>query len=290
MKVLSWILKPSFSFLDVLIAILAVACCCVYFSRPPLDLFHQHSTDDPKAREYMAKAYADLVANRDVKMPPDEQAKIARLFHELDIWPNMWWMGIRTQKNPCDLWMMQQVLFEVQPDFIIEAGTFRGGSALFFAQILDGIGLKDSKVITLDIFDQCREAAEHPLWKSHVEFLLGSSTDPKIVEQVKERVAGKKVLVVLDSVHTREHVLNELNAYAPLVSAGSYVVVEDTSLDLHLTLDSNGPTAAVKEFLQTDAGREFRQDFSREALVLTFNPGGWLKRIDPHEVAPRKSP
>ena len=152
---------------------------------------------------------------------------------------------------------------------------------MYFAHVLDGLGLERSKVITVDIETACQEAAKNPLWRKHVEFIEGSSTDANVVAQIAGKTKGKKVLVVLDSVHQRDHVLKELQFYAPLVSPGSYLVVEDTNSDgVPIFPGSIGPTAAVQEFLASAEGKDFVQDASREAMVLTFNPGGWLKRIE----------
>lgn len=242
-------------------------------------LFHAPHRGDPRETEMMQKAFEEIVARRDVKMPLAKQKEIAKLFHDLQIWQNMWFLGIPIQKNPCDLWMMQQIIYETKPDVIVETGTFRGGSALYFAHTLEGMGLANSRVITVDIEDACREASELPLWEKHVEFILGSSTDPAVARQIREQCSGKRVMVVLDSVHEKDHVLKELDA--PLVSPGCYLIVEDTNSDgVPVFPGSVGPTAALKLFLPTPEGRHFTQDASREAMVLTFNPGGWLERVD----------
>ena len=146
--------------------------------------------------------------------------------------------------------------------------------------MLDGMGLDRSKVITIDIEDYCHETAKLPLWKKKVEFILGSSTDPEIVTRVKRLVQGKKVLVDLDSNHSRDHVYQEMMSYGPLVNPGSYLVVEDTAVD-GVPTDPGfgpGPMAAVSDFLRTSLGQTFTNDASREALILTFNPGGWLRK------------
>ncbi len=243
--------------------------------------FHQPRRADPQEATAMQQAFAEIVAQRDVKIPIEQQKEIAKLFHDLNVWQNMWFLGIPIQKNPCDLWMMQQIIYETRPDVIVETGTFRGGSALYFAHALEGLGLTNSKVITVDIEDVCREAAELPLWQKHVDFIHGSSTDPKVVDEIRQKCRGKRVMVVLDSVHEKDYVLKELDVYAPLVSPGNYLIVEDTNSDgVPIFPGSVGPTAALQEFLPTPEGRHFKQDPGREALVLTFNPGGWLKRED----------
>jgi cephalosporin hydroxylase len=266
-----------------LVSISVLAVAAIWFSLPRAGSyasnFNQPRLNDPGEATCMQKAFEQIVARRNIKMPLEKQKEIAGLFHGLNIWENMWFLGIPIQKNPCDLWMMQQIIYETRPEVIIETGTFRGGSALYFAHALEAIPLTESKVITVDIEDACREAATLPLWQKHVEFILGSSTDPKVVEQIRRACHGKRVLVVLDSMHEKDHVLKELEFYAPFVSPGSYIVVEDTNSDgVPIFPGSVGPTAAVLAFLATPEGKNFEQDVSREAMVLTFNPGGWLKR------------
>jgi len=278
------LLKKSYSVVDVVVfSVLIATVLCFFLARRTCysSHFYQPRLDDPAATKHMQQAYKEIVARRDVKMPLEKQKEIARLFHELEIWQNMWFMGISIQKNPCDLWMIQQIIYETRPDYIIEAGTFRGGAALYFAHMLEGMGLSRSKVITIDIENACQEAAKLPLWQRRVEFIEGSSTDPDVVARIRHETNGKKVIVVLDSVHSRDHVLQELQYYGPLVSPGSYLVVEDTNIDA-IPLDPGclGPATAVGEFLNTEAGKDFSQDFSREAMVLTFNPGGWLKKAE----------
>jgi cephalosporin hydroxylase len=244
-------------------------------------LFNPPRRDDPAETERMQKAFEEIVTRRNLRMPPEKQKEIALLFHDLDIWQQMWFLGIPIQKNPCDLWMMQQIIYETKPDVIVETGTFRGGSALYFAHILEGMGSDSAKVVTIDIEDARSDAAKYPVWQKRVSFVRGSSIDPDVIAQVRRFSQGKRVLVVLDSRHEKDHVLKELEAYAPLVSLGSYLVVEDTNSDgVPVFPGSIGPTAAIAEFLPTELGRHFRQDVRREAMVLTFNPGGWLKRQD----------
>jgi cephalosporin hydroxylase len=142
------------------------------------------------------------------------------------------------------------------------------------------MGLENSRVLTVDIQDQTLSASTHFLWKKYVEFSLGSSTDPALVSRLAARVKGRKTLVTLDSDHAMSHVLRELRMYSPLVSSGSYLVVEDTHYDGVPTQPDfgPGPTAALRRFLKEGGSRDFEVDLGREALVMTFNPGGWLRR------------
>lgn len=111
--------------------------------------------------------------------------------------------------------------------------------------------------------------------------MLGSSTSPKIIAEVTRRVKGKKVLVILDSAHNRDHVLKELRAYAPLVNVGGYVVVQDGVINGYPlpSVTGPGPWEAVHEFM--DGNAEFAIDRTRERLLVTANPDGFLKRIKP---------
>ena len=182
------------------------------------------------------------------------------------------WLGIRTDKNPLDLWIYQELLHELRPDLIVETGTAFGGSALYLASICDL--LDHGKVVTVDIIEQ-EGRPQHP----RLEYLTGSSIAPDMVAEVERRIEpGATTLIVLDSNHKCDHVLEELRLYSPLVTPGSYVVVEDTILNGHPVSPEfgPGPMEAVDEFL---AGtNEFEADRRREKLYLTFNRKGYLRR------------
>jgi cephalosporin hydroxylase len=190
------------------------------------------------------------------------------------LWPNRW-LGVNTVQNPNDVWITQEILTEIKPDFLIEAGTFRGGSSTTWAMVLSQLN-PDARVITIDIEDQVTAAKDLPIVKEKVDFMIGSSTDPKIVAEVARRTQGKKVVVLLDSAHTKEHVLAELEAYAPMVQKGSYIVVQDTGGVLIQDPDP-GPAQAVRAFLAKDD--RFEIDLSRERMLLTLHPNGYLKRV-----------
>jgi len=182
-------------------------------------------------------------------------------------------LGVHAAKCPVDLWIYQEIIYELKPDVIIECGTGSGGSSLFLASICDMIG--NGRVITIDIV----EAEGRPQHK-RITYLLGSSTSSETVEQVKKLVSvDNKVMVILDSYHSKEHVLNELRIYSRFVTKGSYIIVEDTNLSGHPVVPTAdpGPMEAVVEFLKEDKG--FAVDKTREKLLLSFNPNGYLKRI-----------
>ena len=190
-----------------------------------------------------------------------------KLFYELPFltWDSTYWLGNKVWKNPMDMWVMQELIFEIGPDFIIETGTFKGGSALFYAHILDSLNLEQSKVITVDIDKQL--TPDH----KRIIYLTGSSVDKDIYRKISSQIdiTKHKILVVLDSDHSKDHVAQELNMYASLVSIGSYCVVEDTNIGY--------PMEAVKDFISNH--RNFIVDRARERFMLTFNPMGYLKRI-----------
>ena len=183
------------------------------------------------------------------------------------------WFGVPAMKNPLDLWIYQEIIFETRPDIIIECGTFRGGSALFFASLCDLLG--NGKVLTIDIEDH-EGRPQH----NRIIYLHGSSTSNEIVGKVNSLIKkNDKVLVCLDSDHHKQHVLNELNLYSKFVSKGSYIFVEDTNINGHPVYREygEGPMEAVKDFLINNS--EFVVDQSREKYLITFNPNGYLKKI-----------
>lgn len=197
--------------------------------------------------------------------------------------PAMWnltWLGIPTIQNPDDVWIMQEIITEVKPDVIVETGTASGGSAAIWAMVQREVN-PDGRVITIDIQDIVEREKLTPSLLARIDFFVGSSVDPEVVSEVKKSVQGKKVLVILDSAHNRSHVLNELRVYSPLVSVSSYVIVQDTNINGHPVVISQyqepGPMEAVEDFLVSN--RDFQVDSSREKLMFTMHPRGYLKRL-----------
>jgi cephalosporin hydroxylase len=207
--------------------------------------------------------------------------RVVREFHRLyynsgsRTWSDTHWLGTPAQKCPLDLWIYQELLHELRPAVIVETGTAAGGSALFLASICDLLG--HGSIVTVDV-------APKPGRPTHerITYLTGSSTAPEIRKQVEELVGDSApVLVILDSNHERDHVLEELRIYAPLVTPGSFVIAEDTNVNGHPVSPDHGPgpMEAVDEFLRSSD--EFSVDRRREKFFLTFNPGGYLQRQTP---------
>jgi len=200
-----------------------------------------------------------------------------KLYYESVVWDTTRWLGVLSQQNPNDAWIHQEIIVDVKPDIIVEAGTLHGGSAALWATILQQVN-PNGRVITIDIEDKAAEAKKLPIVRQYVDFLIGSSTDPAIVAEVKKRVEGRKVLVILDSDHSKGHVLAEMKAYAPFVSVGSYMIVQDTNINGHPVLANfgPGPMEAVQEFLASN--QQFKPDEKAERLMFTLHPKGYLKR------------
>lgn len=204
-----------------------------------------------------------------------DRAAIARAhdaFYESDAWTRATWLGAQALKNPLDLWVYQEIVVETRPELIVETGTYRGGSALFLASVCDLVGM--GEVVSIDVEPARDDYPVHP----RITYLAGrSSTDPGVVAEVAERAAGRPILVVLDSDHSQAHVEAELEAYAPLVPVGCYLIVEDSNIGLIREDLMPGPLQAVESFLSRRD--DFEIDREREKFLITFNPSGYLRRV-----------
>lgn len=198
------------------------------------------------------------------------------------------WLGRPIFQFPQDLIAVQELIWKIKPELIIEAGIARGGSIIFSASMLEMIGKGQVVGIDVDIRKHNRvEIEKHHLFK-RITILEGSSIDKKIIEQVKKIAKNKKrVLVLLDSMHTHKHVLEELKAYSPIVKKGGYIIVFDTMVE-DMPKNSfpnrpwdkgNNPKTAVHEFLQNNS--RFKIDKKiEEKLLITSCPDGYLKCIN----------
>ncbi len=197
-----------------------------------------------------------------------------KFYYDSYVWEDAtYWLGFIAQKCPLDLWVYQEIIWELKPDVIIETGTAQGGTALFLASICDLVGY--GRVLTIDIKDEAGRPRH-----SRIQYFLGSSTSEEIIRRVQASLnATDKVMVILDSGHSKEHVLNELRIYSKFVSKGSYLIVEDTNLNGYPVVPrfGPGPMEAVQEFL-LERHNDFVIDKDKEKLYLTFNPNGYLKR------------
>ena len=201
---------------------------------------------------------------------------------------NFSWMGRPIIQYPQDMIAMQELIWEVKPDLIIETGIAHGGSLIYYASLLELIGKGEVLGIDIDIREHNRiEIEKHPMYP-RIKMIQGSSVDGQIVEQVKQYAENKKsILVSLDSNHTHEHVLNELKLYSSFVTVGSYLVVFDTIVEdlpeQYFSLKrpwgtGNNPKTAVAEFLKSDDRFVWDKGIDNKLLV-SVAPGGYLKRI-----------
>ncbi len=198
------------------------------------------------------------------------------------------WLGLPIIQFPQDIMAVQELIWKVKPDLIIETGIARGGSLVFYASLLELIG-EDGIVlgIDIDIRKHNRTAIEnHPMYK-RIKMIEGSSIDQFIVKKVGEQAIGRKnIMVLLDSYHTYEHVMKEIKFYSKLVSKGSYLIVFDTMIEQtpkeflgeREWCKGNSPMDAVREFLKNNDN--FEIDHTIEAkLLVTECPSGYLRRI-----------
>lgn len=185
-------------------------------------------------------------------------------------WTKTFWLGLNVAKCPLDLWVYQEIIAETRPDVLLETGTSAGGSALFFASVMDMIG--HGRVVTVD-----KDYYPH-LWRQHprITYLVGDSVSAEVLSRMESEARGCWTMVSLDSLHTYEHVSKELTLYSKLVSPGCYLVCEDTNVDEEW--GKPAALAAVQGFLAASKGA-FAVDASREKHLLTFNPNGWLRRV-----------
>lgn len=191
------------------------------------------------------------------------------------------WMGRPIIQLPEDMVRLQEVIYALKPDVLVETGVAHGGSLIFYASLFEAMGQGRVIGIDIEIRPHNRKAIEEHPMKKRIELIEGSSTAPDVLEQVKAQIKpGEKVLVVLDSNHTRDHVLDELRAYGELVEVGSYVVATDgimaqvkggprTAEDW----DWNNPQRAVHDFVAED------KRFIIEEPAFPFNEGAVTERV-----------
>lgn len=201
---------------------------------------------------------------------------------------NFTWLGRPIIQFPQDVMAMQEIIWQVQPDLIIETGIAHGGSLIFHACLLELIGGNGLVLgVDIDIRPHNRvEIEKHPLAK-RIKMIQGSSVDETVAAQVRTVARGRqRVLVSLDSNHTHEHVLRELQLYSPLVTKGSYLVVFDTVVE-DMPADffrdrpwgkGNNPKTAVREFLKTNQRFTIDKEIENK-LLITVAPDGYLKCV-----------
>jgi cephalosporin hydroxylase len=195
------------------------------------------------------------------------------------VWQNTTWMGVDCYKSASDMWNYQEILFKLKPSLVIEFGSFRGGSALFFANVMRQIG-KPFKLLSVDINHGRLDPAARR--DSDILFVESSSTVPAVTELIQKlkNEAPGKMFVILDSDHTKDHVLAEMKLLRPLLSAGDYLIVEDSMLNGHPVLPAfgPGPYEAIEAYEREFPG-DYTHDTAREnKFGWTQAPNGFLIR------------
>jgi len=197
------------------------------------------------------------------------------------------WLGRPIIQFPQDIIAMQEIIWNVKPDLIIETGIAHGGSLIFSASMLELIGKGEVLGIDIDIREHNRvEIEKHPMFK-RINMIEGSSTSDEVLNEVRSYAKGKKcILVILDSMHTYDHVLKELELYSDFVTKGSYLVVFDTVIE-DMPDDffedrpwgkDNNPKMAVREFLKNNDRFEVDKEIENK-LLITVAPDGYLKYV-----------
>lgn len=246
---------------------------------------HYEESHDPALRQVLEQAHVFAETIVQCKFSPIEReafSKIIRQFNTLywemalQTWMITRWRGVPVFKPPTDLWIYQELMYSLKPDVIIETGTCAGGSALFLADMMSMMRI-EGRVITIDIDCQglheefTRRLENNELYMQDLVFLNGSSVDPECIRMVKEKIRpSDKVAVILDSDHSYEHVTKELELYAPLVTKGSALIIEDTS-------NTETTKQAVTDWY-LDHRKEFKQDVMCEKFMLTFSRDGFYER------------
>ncbi len=205
-----------------------------------------------------------------------------KLYEEARIWEKTTWMGVPCWKLPMDAFIIQELIFKLEPDFIIETGTGKGGSAFFYASIMELMG--HGQVITCDI--QCEQDFDGHYMKdvrNRIHMIHGGSTNEITLKEIKKIVGDTTDnIVLLDSDHRCSHVLVEMGAYEAFVGVGYYMIVEDTHAGnpghpVQWKHDNEGAYEAVEFFLKEND--DFEVDYECERHLMTFNPKGYLRRV-----------
>jgi cephalosporin hydroxylase len=201
---------------------------------------------------------------------------------------NFKWMGRPIIQFPQDIVATQEIIWDTKPDLIIETGIAHGGSLILSASMLELLG-NDGQVLGVDIEIRPHNRTaieEHPMFK-RISMIEGSSVDDSIADQVRKHAEGKeRIMLILDSNHTHEHVLQELEFYSSLVTKGCYLIVFDTVVeDMPADFFPNrpwgpgdNPKTAVREFLKSNSRFELDREI-QDKLQITVAPDGYLKCI-----------
>jgi cephalosporin hydroxylase len=212
----------------------------------------------------------------DLNMSPAGEAYV-KWFHENNVWKAMTWHGVRTLKLPSDVWTYQEIIFDYRIDHVIETGTRHGGSALFFAETLAARGAP-GPVVSIDVEPEANRVGSRP----GIHFLIGDSAAASMADRALALLPAPRgpIFLILDSDHSRDHVLRELRTWVPRLRSRDYVIVEDTIVNGHPVRPEHGPgpMEAIRDYLAEAPGL-LVHDRAREAKFgATFAARGHYVR------------
>lgn len=211
-------------------------------------------------------------------MSDDPGQRYLRWYYDTAVWKNLHYRGIRTLKNPSDMWNYQEIIAARGIQWVIETGTRHGGSALFFADLLTASGA-EGLVVSIDVTAQDNRVRSHP----RIRFVIGDSASREIVGEVAALLANRHtpLFMILDSDHSKAHVLRELEAWVPTLRSGDYLVVEDTCINGHPVRPDfgPGPYEAVDAFLAAHPNLLIHDPDREAKFGYTFAPHGYFVRV-----------
>lgn len=236
--------------------------------------------------EVVRKEFADKM-KEDEKLQQDSLSVLVRA-DKYDWIHQTNWLGEPILQLPQDMFALQEIIFKTRPKYIIEIGVAWGGSLLFYSTLMQALGGEGIVGIDIYIPDDLKERImSHGKLSDRIKLIAGSSIDMETVEKVKSIIDNsREVMVILDSSHTQEHVLNELKFYSPFVSKGNYLVVSDTIIEYLPTQEhrprpwsrGNNPLTALNEFLKGNDRFEVDTEIENK-LLFTCQPGGYMKCV-----------
>ncbi len=216
--------------------------------------------------------------NHESRNPQNIWDEYTEWFHSTNVWKGMSYHGIRTLKFPSDAWNYQEIIFERGIDFVVETGTRHGGSALFFADTLKARNASGF-VVTIDIDSESRQVAAH----ESIRFLLGDSGSPEAVAVVRKLLPAQRgpLFLILDSDHTKAHVLRELEVWVPSLQRGDYLVVEDTIVNGRPVRPNfgPGPWEAIMDYREHNPGQLWHDKARETKFGTTAAPNGYYVKL-----------
>jgi cephalosporin hydroxylase len=235
----------------------------------------------PTPRGFVKKLAAAILAHYFYQPTGSESEEYLKWYYNTSVWKKTTWLGIDCWKSASDMWNYQEILFDLKPSLLIEFGTYHGGSALFFASVMRQIG-DPFKVLSVDINQGRIDPAAR--CDPDILFVESRSTVPAVAEHIrrlKSEFPGK-VFAILDSDHSMNHVLAEMKLLRPLLSAGDYLIVEDSMLNGHPILPGwgPGPYEAIEAY-EHEFPNDYTHDVARDSKFgWTFAPNGYLIRTE----------